>query len=370
MASVAQAGPGKNDNANDHGVDEDGEPDECLARDGEKRAAGSNVEGTELTLVGPLGFVPVDEVVKVVEEQICGNLCSMPKSQLSVSGSPRLSWDCQVQKAAIALKQAAGEILRFKHKAGGRSVSIILEIYARKAVAAALYGAELWGFMNVRVLQVAENNFLRTLLELGPGTPLKALYAELNWTLISELAAIRPILYWARVVRNPRAEVYLETLEEVISYDGPGGCSWGAYVKKTLENLRLKELWVDPGRVTKDTVGQIKDRYWEVSRTRVYQELRPDSITHYYFNNVYDPAPQAYLDMLHPELKRTHYMKYRLGVLPLRGYLVRTHRLTEGLEFCDCTLGRWIMWLISTSPVRNLMRQSVSGFFLFLRLVE
>ncbi|KAJ1192438.1 hypothetical protein NDU88_001745 [Pleurodeles waltl] len=80
----------KNDNANDHGVDEDGEPDKCLARDSEKRAAGSIVKGTELTLVGPLGFVPVDEVVKVVEEKIYGNLCSMLKSQLSAPGSLRL----------------------------------------------------------------------------------------------------------------------------------------------------------------------------------------------------------------------------------------------------------------------------------------
>ncbi|KAJ1211163.1 hypothetical protein NDU88_006524 [Pleurodeles waltl] len=164
-------------------------------------------------------------------------------------------------------------------------------------------------------------------LRQGAGTrnPLKALYAELNYTPISELAAIRPILYWVRVVRNHRAAVYLETLEEVISSDDPGGCFWGAYVKKTLENLWLKDLWVDPGRITKDTECQIKDRYWELSKTRVYQELRPDSIMHYYFNNVYDPTPQAYLDMLYPELKRTLYMKYRLGVLPL--------------EFCDCTPG-------------------------------
>ncbi|KAJ1144736.1 hypothetical protein NDU88_011033 [Pleurodeles waltl] len=80
----------KNDNADDHGVDEDGEPNEWLARNGEKRAAGSNIKGTKLTLVGPLGFGLVDEVVKVVMEQICGNLCSIPKSQLSVSVSQRL----------------------------------------------------------------------------------------------------------------------------------------------------------------------------------------------------------------------------------------------------------------------------------------
>ncbi|KAJ1179443.1 hypothetical protein NDU88_004677 [Pleurodeles waltl] len=86
---------------------------------------------------------------------------------------------------------------------------------------------------------------------------------------------------------------------------------WGAYVKKTLGNLRLKDLWV---KSYKDTVGLIKDKYWELTL-------------------------QAYLDMLYPELKRTLYMKYRLGVLPLRGYLVRIRRLAVGLEFSDCTPG-------------------------------
>ncbi|KAJ1097951.1 hypothetical protein NDU88_003067 [Pleurodeles waltl] len=219
---------------------------------------------------------------------------------LGVRFSVNLSWDCQVQKAAIALKQAAGDILRFKHKAGGRSISIILEIYVRKAVAAALYGAELWGCMNIGMLQVAENNFLRTLLGLGQGTPLKALFAELNLIPVLELAALRPILYWVRLVHDPRAAVCLETLEEVNAYKGSGGHSWGAHVKKTLWNLWLEDLRVDPSRVRKDTVGLVKDRYQEFNRMRVYRELRPDLITHYYFNNVYEIVPQAYLDMLYP----------------------------------------------------------------------
>ncbi|KAJ1090839.1 hypothetical protein NDU88_003967 [Pleurodeles waltl] len=110
-------------------------------------------------------------------------------------------------------------------------------------------------------------------------------------------------------MRNPRDAVYLETLEEIIAYGGSGGCSWEAYVKKPLENVRMKDLWVDPGRVTKDTMDLIKDRYLKLIMMRVHQELRPDSIMSYYFNNIYDPAPQAYLDMLYPELKQTLYTK-------------------------------------------------------------
>ncbi|KAJ1082549.1 hypothetical protein NDU88_002714 [Pleurodeles waltl] len=112
------------------------------------------------------------------------------------------------------------------------------------------------------------------------GIPLKALFAELNLTPISELAALRTILYWVRLVRNPRAAVYLETLEEVIASSGFVEHSWGAHFKKTLGNLRLEDLRADTGRVSKDTVGLVKDRYQEFNKMRVYRELRPDSITH------------------------------------------------------------------------------------------
>ncbi|KAJ1159879.1 hypothetical protein NDU88_000383 [Pleurodeles waltl] len=71
-----------------------------------------------------------------------------------------------------------------------------------------------------------------------------------------------------------------------------GGRSWGAHVIKTLGNLRLEDLWVDLGRVSKDTVGLVKDRYREFNKMRVYRELRPDSITHYCFNNVHDLVPR------------------------------------------------------------------------------
>ncbi|KAJ1149042.1 hypothetical protein NDU88_001862 [Pleurodeles waltl] len=77
---------------------------------------------------------------------------------LGVWFSDNLNWGSHVRKAVIVLKQAAEAILEFKHKAGARSISTILKIYAPKAVAAALYGTELWGYANTSVLQVADNN--------------------------------------------------------------------------------------------------------------------------------------------------------------------------------------------------------------------
>ncbi|KAJ1201908.1 hypothetical protein NDU88_005712 [Pleurodeles waltl] len=142
---------------------------------------------------------------------------------LGVRFSDNLNWDCQVRKAATVLKQVKGAILNFKYKAGARSISTILKLYAQKAVAVALYRAQLLGYANTTMLQVAENNFLRILLGLGLGIPLKALFAELGLVPISEIAALKPISYWAGLVRNPRAAVYLETLEEFIVSGGPGG---------------------------------------------------------------------------------------------------------------------------------------------------
>ncbi|KAJ1190609.1 hypothetical protein NDU88_007347 [Pleurodeles waltl] len=160
--------------------------------------------------------------------------------------------------------------------------------------------------------------------------------AALSYT---ELAALRPILYRVRFVHNPKGGGVSRKLGRGHCVRWIWGCSWRAHVKMFLGNLRLEDLWADPGRVSKDTVGIVKDQYQEFNRMRVYWELRPSSITHYNFNNVHDKVPQAYLDMMYPELKHTLYIKYRLGVLPLRGYLVRSRRLASGLEFCNSTTG-------------------------------
>ncbi|KAJ1185861.1 hypothetical protein NDU88_002647 [Pleurodeles waltl] len=99
---------------------------------------------------------------------------------LGIRFSDNLSWGRNLQKVTLVLKKLELEVLVSSCK--------------QRALAVALYVAEPCPYMNMRTLQVVENNFLRVLL--GPVAPLVALYAELNFSPLSETAALRPALYW------------------------------------------------------------------------------------------------------------------------------------------------------------------------------
>ncbi|KAJ1092178.1 hypothetical protein NDU88_005290 [Pleurodeles waltl] len=64
---------------------------------------------------------------------------------LGIWFAKNLHWGSHVQKSTIVVKQKAGAVLKFKHKAGARCISTIQQIYTQKAVSSALYMAEFWG---------------------------------------------------------------------------------------------------------------------------------------------------------------------------------------------------------------------------------
>ena len=80
---------------------------------------------------------------------------------LGIRFHSRLTWVKQSEKDATLLRQAADAVLRCKAGLGGQPITSILHGYKMKAVAAALYGTELWGYLTVKSLERVENNFLR-----------------------------------------------------------------------------------------------------------------------------------------------------------------------------------------------------------------
>lgn len=98
---------------------------------------------------------------------------------LGIGYDTKLTWKQHSEKAASILKQAAAAVIRCKQRTGGQSLNSLLHVYRAKAVTAAAYGAEIWGYTGCSIFQKIENRFLRAILLLGPGTPLMALYLEL-----------------------------------------------------------------------------------------------------------------------------------------------------------------------------------------------
>ncbi|KAJ1139140.1 hypothetical protein NDU88_005517 [Pleurodeles waltl] len=157
----------------------------------------------------------------------------------------------------------------------------------------------------MRTLQVVQNSFLRVLLGLGPGTALAALYADLNFSPILNTAALRPILYGVRIVRNHQAAVYLGTLREVTSSGIGSNRTWLSPVQKILNKLQMVSLWEAPCGVRQDAADLIKKQYYEHVHLKKCRKLKPGTIVSDYFSDIYGPYRSEYVDMLYLDVKRT-----------------------------------------------------------------
>ena len=66
-------------------------------------------------------------------------------------------------------------------------------MYKSRCVSAVVYGADVWGYKNLKVIQREENRFFRRILCLPSSLPHYKLHDELGLVYISNLLAIRPL---------------------------------------------------------------------------------------------------------------------------------------------------------------------------------
>ena len=139
---------------------------------------------------------------------------------LGIHLESRNSWSSQITKCEMSIKLRAASILRFANSKAFRPSSHVLEIWKAQAVSAACYGSELWGHSYCDSILIAENNFLRSFLNLPSSTPLVPLRYDLNLKPISNVIALIPLLFWARIWSTDDLHIYRSCLEEIISLGG------------------------------------------------------------------------------------------------------------------------------------------------------
>lgn len=127
----------------------------------------------------------------------------------------------------------------------------------------AIDGAELWRNSYCKWLQAVKNNFLRSLLKLGVGTPLSSLYLELGIRPKLDTIALAPVLYWLRLNRNPHGKSYFEAQVEMVEPKTFSSNTWALCVKQTLNELGFSYLWTNPITVTSNGSFKIKTTFHE-----------------------------------------------------------------------------------------------------------
>lgn len=122
---------------------------------------------------------------------------------LGVLFDDRRSWLCQRAHKKNVLARASGASLDFAKRIGSKPIPALLKIYNAKCFPMAKYGSEIWGYTDVKELQVAENSFMRKVLSVPVSTPSFNIYEELVAGFISDQIAVTPLLCWLRIWAQP-----------------------------------------------------------------------------------------------------------------------------------------------------------------------
>ena len=69
-----------------------------------------------------------------------------------------------------------------------------------------LYGCEVWGFQNIKLIESVQNQFLRSITKLRKSTPLYVIYAELGITPIEIHVKSRMIGFWLSIINSENSK--------------------------------------------------------------------------------------------------------------------------------------------------------------------
>ena len=145
----------------------------------------------------------------------------------------------QARRAMFLLLQKA-RILRLP-------IDIVLELFDICVVPVLLYGCEIWGFENLRDVNVFHRNFLRTVLKAFKCTPNCMLYGESNSVDMTTKVNIRIISFWNKINCSNISKLSTQMCHFLnkLYIDNPDDFNfkWSARIKQLLDNAGFSYVW-------------------------------------------------------------------------------------------------------------------------------
>ena len=77
-----------------------------------------------------------------------------------------------------------------------------IELFDHTILPILLYGCEIWGYQNTKLIENVKNQFLRSITKLKKSTPIYMLYAELGITPLNVLIKSRMIGFWLKLLNS------------------------------------------------------------------------------------------------------------------------------------------------------------------------
>lgn len=124
-----------------------------------------------------------------------------------------------------------------------------MNLYRSICWAKVTYGAEVWGWGEIKGLQLEENRYLRKVLKVPPSTPAYIVHEELGVPYLEDMIRLKPVLAWLKVWYNPEAALGRLIINDCLSRDNGMKIAWLQYVGVTLRSIGLESLFTNPGGI-------------------------------------------------------------------------------------------------------------------------
>ena len=110
-----------------------------------------------------------------------------------------------------------------------------------------LYGAEIWGFENIDIIDKVYTDFLKYILHVKKSTPHSMIYGEIGTFPIHIQTKLQMITYWAKLIKGKSNKLsnvmyrvlYTDSIANKYEY------KWISFIKNTLDELGLSYIWIN-----------------------------------------------------------------------------------------------------------------------------
>ena len=178
-----------------------------------------------------------------------------------------------------------------------------------------LYGAETWGFDNMDVIENVHTRFCKIITKKSKYCHNSFIYGELGRFPLQITATIRVLYYWNKVINGKKDKIcfliynMMKHLNCIGKYTSP----WLGYVKSTLENCGLKNVWISHVQsgsgVSSECVKRIlQDQFLQKWSSRI--SVEEDFSSYRIYKNVHEF--EEYVDLL-PEYLKYSLLDFRTG---------------------------------------------------------
>ena len=189
---------------------------------------------------------------------------------LGVRNSTQLSWGAAQYRLSVQAQKNLAVVYRFQQAFKNVPFTILLELFDKMVCPVLVYGAEVWGYSEVKCIERIQTKFCKRILGLSKNACNMAALGECGRNPLKVAYFSRCIKYWLKVCTLPENRLNKRCYLMLKRYDEMGRKTWATHIKHLLYTFGFGYVWEEQGvgdveafiHIFKQTVTDCSGQEW------------------------------------------------------------------------------------------------------------